>query len=307
MTTDNEYYRQITDKKRQAVFVRSEIERLTSQFFFERDFVFVDPPVLHEAIANKKAEIYVPWHNSKYSLSSSNALFMGMYASEFGKVFTISKCFRDERDTLNHLVEFEILEVEMLQCTLDDMLIFLISYLRFILNKLSEANSIKAYPGLVDRIAQLRNAFAPRIVTYDDFISNLGKADYAKGKDISDIDYIVSKQLKEVVIIIDYPDKFASWTSKKKGNGKSIAMNILLPESYGELCEGCERTNDVRLLQNKIKNAKSDAIQWYVDAVKNIKTDRCGFGLGVDRLVRWIIGANRISDIRFFPRIKVGE
>ena len=60
MVTDNAYYWKITDKKRQAVIVRSEIERFTSQFFFDRDFVFVEPPVLHEAIANKKAEIYFP-------------------------------------------------------------------------------------------------------------------------------------------------------------------------------------------------------------------------------------------------------
>ena len=27
-------------------------------------------------------------------------------------------------------------------------------------------------------------------------------------------------------------------------------------------------------------------------------------GLGIDRFVRWIVGANRISDTRFFPRVR---
>lgn len=307
MNTDNAYYWTITDKKRQAVLVRSEIERFTNQFFFDRDFIFVEPPVLHEAIANKKSEIYVPLYNGKYSLSSSNALFMGMYASEFNKVFTISKCFRDERDTLNHLVEFNILEAEMLNCSLNDMIELIQSYLEFILNRLLESSSIKALSNLMARIMRLRDGFTPRIMTYDDFVSNLSEGDYDKCRDISDIDYLLSKQLKEIVIIVDYPTKFATWTSKKKGNGKSIAMNILLPESYGELCEGCERTNDVDLLQNKIYLAKAETIQWYVDSVKKIKTDRCGFGLGIDRLVRWIVGADRISDTRFFPRIKLED
>ena len=304
MVTDNEYYWKITDKKRQAVIVRSEIERFTSQFFFDRDFVFVEPPVLHEAIANKKAEIYVPLHAGKYSLSSSNALYMGMYASEFGKVFTMSKCFRDENDTLNHLVEFGILEVEMLSCTFDDMLEIIKSYLEFVLEQMQESSLIKPYTELAKRIEQLRHDFAPRIMTYDDFAGYLSGVEYVKNMDIRDIDYLVTKQLEEVVIIVEYPTKFATWTSKKKENGKSIAMNILLPESYGELCEGCARTNDVDLLQNKLRFAKADAIQWYVDSVKKINADRCGFGLGVDRLVRWIVGADRISDIRFFPRIK---
>ena len=255
MAMDSAYYFQITDKKRQAAIVRSEIEYFTNQFFFDKSFVFVEPPVLHEAIANKKAEIYLSVYNEKYSLSSSNALYMGMYASEFEKVFTMSKCFRDENETSNHLIEFSILEVEMLHCAFDDMLEIILEYLTFIL-------------------------------------------------DISDIDYLMSNPLKDTVIIVDYPSKFATWTAEKKENGKSMAMNIMLSESYGELCEGCQRTNDVLLLQNKIRLAKADSIQWYVDAINKIETERSGFGLGIDRLVRWIIGADRISDTRFFPRIK---
>ncbi len=304
MNTDNAYYWSITETKRQAVLVRSEIERLTSKFFFDRDFIFVEPPVLHEAIANKKSEIYIPLYNGKYSLSSSNALFMGMYASEFNKVFTISKCFRDECDTLNHLVEFDILEVEMLNCTMDDMIQLIQSYLEFVLDQLSESSSIKSLSELTARIMKLKDELTPHIMTYDDFVSNLSGDDYDERTDISDVDYLVSKQLKEIVIIVDYPTRFATWTSKNIGNGKSIAMNILLPETYGELCEGCERTNDVELLQNKIRLAKVEPIQWYVDSVKKIKTDRCGFGLGIDRLVRWIIGADQIRDTRFFPRVK---
>ena len=304
MNTDNAYYWSITETKRQAVLVRSEIERLTSKFFFDRDFIFVEPPVLHEAIANKKSEIYIPLYNGKYSLSSSNALFMGMYASEFNKVFTISKCFRDECDTLNHLVEFDILEVEMLNCTMDDMIQLIQSYLEFVLDQLLESSSIKSLSELTARIMKLKDELTPHIMTYDDFVSNLSGDDYDERTDISDVDYLVSKQLKEIVIIVDYPTRFATWTSKNIGNGKSIAMNILLPETYGELCEGCERTNDVELLQNKIRLAKVGPIQWYVDSVKKITTDRCGFGLGIDRLVRWIIGADQIRDTRFFPRVK---
>lgn len=304
MNTDNAYYWSITETKRQAVLVRSEIERLTCKFFFDRDFILVEPPVLHEAIANKKSEIYIPLYNGKYSLSSSNALFMGMYASEFNKVFTISKCFRDECDTLNHLVEFDILEVEMLNCTMDDMIQLIQSYLEFVLDQLSESSSIKSLSELTARIMKLKDELTPHIMTYDDFVSNLSGDDYDERTDISDVDYLVSKQLKEIVIIVDYPTRFATWTSKNIGNGKSIAMNILLPETYGELCEGCERTNDVELLQNKIRLAKVEPIQWYVDSVKKIKTDRCGFGLGIDRLVRWIIGADQIRDTRFFPRVK---
>ena len=74
VNTDNMFYHVITEQKRQAVVVRSEIERLSNLFFFEKGYVWVDPPVLQESIANKKSEVYVPLDNGKYSLSSSNAL-----------------------------------------------------------------------------------------------------------------------------------------------------------------------------------------------------------------------------------------
>ena len=183
-------------------------------------------------------------------------------------------------------------------------MVFVIQLVKYVLKQLKKSTLIKPYTELTKRVERLYHDFAPQIMTYDDFIGQLSGVEHVKNIDISDIDYLVTKQLKEVVIIVDYPTKFATWTSKKKENGKSIAMNILLPESYGELCEGCERTNDVDLLQNKLRFAKADAIQWYVDSVKKINDNRCGFGLGIDRLVRWIVGIDGISDTRFFPRIK---
>ena len=304
---DNAYYNKITDKKRQAVLVRSNIERLTSPFFFDKGFIFVEPPILHEAITNKKSEIYLPMYNGMYSLSSSNALFMGMYASEFNKVFTISRCFRDECETLNHLMEFDILETEILNCTMDEMIQLIQSYVKFILDQLLDSSDIKAFSSLLARIRKLKDEFNPRIMTYDEFVSNIYGNDYDKCLNISNVEYLASEYLKDIAIIVDYPTRYATWTSKSKGNGTNITMNLLLPESYGELCEGCERTNDVGLLQNKIHMAKAEPIQWYVDSVRKIQAERCGFGLGIDRLVKWIIGSEKIEDTRFFPRVKLED
>ena len=304
---DNAYYNKITDKKRQAVLVRSNIERLTSQFFFDKGFIFVEPPILHEAIANKKSEIYLPMYNGMYSLSSSNALFMGMYASEFNKVFTISRCFRDECETLNHLIEFDILEAEILNCNMDEMIQLIQSYVKFILDQLLDSLDRKSFYLLLARIRKLKDEFNPCVMTYDEFVSNLYGNDYDKSLNVSNVDYLVMEHLKEIVILVDYPTKYATWTSKSKGNGTNITMNLLLPESYGELCEGCERTNDIGLLQNKIHIAKAEPIQWYVDSVRKIHAERCGFGLGIDRLVKWIIGSEKIEDTRFFPRVKLED
>lgn len=305
MTIDNEYFKLITEQKRQAVIIRSEIERFTNKFFFDKDFTFVEPPTLHDSIADKKVyEIYLPLYDGAYSLSSSNALFMGLYASEFNKVFTISKCFRDESDTKNHLVEFSVLEVEMLNCSLNEMIQLITDYIKFILDSLLTSHSLKRAPELLSRIKTLRDDFKPRIESYEDFVASLPQNAYDPLKNISSVDYFVSKYLKDIVFITDYPSRFASWTSKKKTEDTKYAINLLLPGTYGELCEGCERSINVDVLQEKIHLAKAERIQWYIDFQKNKKVNRAGFGLGVDRLIRWIIGADNIGDTKFFPRVK---
>lgn len=303
--TDTQYYRDITTQKRVATLLRSEIERATNQFFFERGFIYVDPPILHEVVPGKEREIYVSICEKKYALAGSNALYMSAYAAEFNKVFTVSKCFRDENEQENHLLEFSILEVEILDCALLEMLVVIEDYLRFILQQVLKSGWIENYFDFRSRILLLRENFDVKIIPYDQFSSNvLAENRYI---DISDMDYLKIKRPKNVMIIVDYPTHCARWTSMIKGNGSSLAMNVILPELYGELCEGCQRSNDVLILQHKINMANAGSIQWYVDAIKKIKTNRCSFGLGMERLVRWLLGAKTISDTKFFPRVKENE
>lgn len=300
--TDNDRYRHISETQLQSVVLRSEIKRITMDFFYSRNFTYIDPPILHESIGNKKNEIYLPLYNGKYSLSSSNALFMGMFASEFENVFTVSRCFRNEVETINHLVEFEMLEVEMLKCSFEQMIDTILDYISFVLSDLIISKRLLDHHDLIARINHLAKEFKPRRISYRDFVDEYN----APAQDISDIDALISLNLKDVFVIVDYPTKYATWTAQKKNDNTALALNLMLPDSYGELCEGCQRTNDYELLQNKIKCANVPQLQWYIDSVKKIKYDRCGFGLGIDRLIRWIIGADEIGDCKIFPRTKDG-
>lgn len=301
--TDNDRYRHISKTQIQSVVLRSEIKRITMDYFYLRNFTYVDPPILHESVDNKKNEIYLPLYNGRYSLSSSNALFMGMFASEFENVFTVSKCFRNEVETINHLVEFEMLEVEMFNCSFEQMIEIILDYINSVLSELIISKRLLAHHDLIARVNRLAKEFKPRRISYRDFVDKYN----APAQDISDIDALISMSLKDVFVIVDYPTKYATWTAQKKNDNTALALNLMLPESYGELCEGCQRTNDYELLQYKIKCANAPQLQWYIDLVKKIKYDRCGFGLGIDRLIRWIVGADVISDCNIFSRTKNGR
>ena len=304
---DNLYFSKITGEQLLVQNVRSVVLSQIHQFFSSQGFVLVDPPILHEQISGKKHEIYLPLYGDRYSLNSSNALYMGAYAALLGKVYAVSPTFRDEQDSVNHLVEFRMLEVEaldMLYMDLPDLVENLIIYL---LKELINSPSVQKSAALSRRVNALLHSFHPRKVSYTDFvyeINHLSDFHLDTSVDLSNIDYEVSKFIYEPVFIMDYPRKLASWTAKPQSRTQAFALNLILPGTYGELCEGCERTNDIDLLQYKMNCAGIENLQWYLDAVKQISVPRCGFGIGVDRLVRWITGLPHIQGSVLFPRVK---
>lgn len=304
---DNIYFIRKNEKCILSQHVRSHLLLLIHRFFSSKGFILVDPPILHEQIPNKKYEVYVPLYGGKYSLNSSNALYMGAYASLFGRVYAISSTFRDELCSGNHLLEFRMLEVEILDMTFNDLPQFIENFILFILQELTTSKIIQENRSLAKRIDKLLGSFPLSFMSYENFIHYINQSSQNKleyGVDISSVDFEITNLLKKPVFIIDYPRALASWTAKSKSSLQAYALNLLLPDTYGELCEGCERNNDIAQLRYKLKCANISCLQWYLDAIEKVKVSRCGFGIGIDRLVRWIVGLNSIQDSILFPRIK---
>ncbi len=290
-----------------AQLIRNEVFFEIKDFFEREGYVHVEPPILHESIPNKKAEIYLSVDNEAYSLNSSNALYMTAFAAKFNRVYAISSTFRRENESKNHLLEFKMLEAEMVGVDFDEMMDFIISLIKSILFGICNGVRLREYPNVKKRSLQLLEQFDPVIVTYEELNKNLltkTGSSILNYSDISDIDYLISGFIERPTIIIDYPTRLASWTAKPKTNGVSYALNLLLPDTYGELCEGCERISNYRYFEKKFKVANITNLDWYTSAVKQINEKRCGFGIGIDRLVRWILGAKQIEDTLFFPRKK---
>lgn len=302
---DNLLFNEITKETIFIQHIRSDVLRLTYEFFTKEGFMLVDPPILHEQVKNKKSEIYLPMDNDRYSLSSSNALFMGAYASLFGNVYTISSCFRYEQLSINHLLEFKMLEVELIDYSFDELLMIVERYILFILKKLS---LIYIETDISARLNKLLISFKPEKISYEVFITKINdqqefKVDF--GVDLSAIDYIVSKLIQDPIFIVDYPFPLATWTAKPQTQKKAYAFNLILPDSYGELAEGCERNNNTDMLKYKFKCAGISNLEWYLNAISKSDSNRVGFGLGIDRLIRWIVGLENVKETVLFPRVGI--
>jgi len=128
------------------------------------------------------------------------------------------------------------------------------------------------------------------------------------GNDISwDAEKVISEELKEPLWIIDYPIKSRAWYYRQDLDNPEIVktMDLLYPEGYREGVTGGEREYDYETLIRRIneKNESPDMYKWYLDMFKYGMPPSAGFGLGIERLVRWILNLKYIWETNMFPRV----
>ncbi|HMK45015.1 MAG TPA: amino acid--tRNA ligase-related protein, partial [Methanocella sp.] len=91
---------------------------------------------------------------------------------------------------------------------------------------------------------------------------------------------------------------------KDAGNAKVMNVDMIAPKGFGEIIGGSERETDLGLLEERLKNQGEDPTKygWYLDLRKYGSVPHSGFGMGAERLVRWICNQEHIRDTIPYPR-----
>lgn len=94
---------------------------------------------------------------------------------------------------------------------------------------------------------------------------------------------------------------------KSDPKNPELALNndCLAPEGYGEIIGGSERVDNLKSLEEKIKEfkLKKEPLQWYLDLRRYGSVPHSGFGLGLERTVTWICGLDHVRETIPFPRL----
>ena len=95
--------------------VRSEIEQAIADFFYEREFVLIDSPILTGSSVEGTSTLFeTDYFGDKAYLSQSGQLYLEPAAAAFGKVYCFGPTFRAEKSkTRRHLTEFWMVEPEV--------------------------------------------------------------------------------------------------------------------------------------------------------------------------------------------------
>ena len=272
--------------------------------------------------AYKLVDYSKDFFGKKANLTVSGQLEAETLATALSRVYTFGPTFRAENsNTPRHLAEFWMIEPEMAFYDLDDDMDLQEDFVKYLLNwaltKCREDLEFfdkRIQPGLIAQLESVVNSKFVRI-SYTDAIAKLEEAanNGAKfefkpywGCDIATEHerYLTEQIFKCPVMVYDYPKEIKSFYMKQNPDGKTVrACDVLVP-GIGELNGGSEREADYNKLIAEIKARGMDesVYDWYLNLRKFGTVPHSGFGMGFERLIRYVTGMENIRDVIPYPR-----
>ena len=324
-----------------AVFkVRSALAYALHQFFQDRGFLYVNPPIVTGSDAEGAGELFnittmdykntpmtedgeidysKDFFSKKSFLTVSGQLEAEDYALAFGDVYTFGPTFRaEESNTPRHAAEFWMLEPELAFAdynvamdVAEDMIKYVIDYL--LENNPDEMEFFNRFidEGLFDRLEKVRNAEFVRI-TYTEAIEKLQNSGEKFEFPVEwgmDLQTEHERYLSEVIVdgpvfVTDYPKDIKAFYMKRNADGKTVAAFDMLVPGVGELIGGSQREEDYDELVKSIKDNGLDEPEYqnYLDLRRFGTVVHSGFGLGFERAVMYVTGMKNIRDVIPYPR-----
>ncbi len=303
----------LRSSRQQAILlVRAEIVRSARNFLDERGFVLIDAPILTPAACEGTTTLFkTDYFGEDAFLTQSGQLYMEAACMAFGKVYCFGPTFRAEKSkTRRHLMEFWMLEPEVAYADHNDNMKLqedLVSYIvQTVLERRSEElKSLERGTALLEKVIPP----FPRI-TYDEALEILKQngVELKWGEDFGGGDEtIISEQFEKPVFVEKYPTSCKAFYMKLDPDRSEVCLSddLLAPEGYGEIIGGGQRTDDLDLIEQRIKenDLPSEAYEWYVDLRKYGSVPHSGFGIGLERMVSWICGLSHVRETIPFPRM----
>ncbi|MGI0022058.1 MAG: amino acid--tRNA ligase-related protein, partial [Nitrososphaeraceae archaeon] len=127
------------------------------------------------------------------------------------------------------------------------------------------------------------------------------------GDDLNiDSEKILTKDRINPVFVYGYPLKVKPFYVKEDPEEQGIALttDLLLPDGFGEVSSGGMREDNIDLLKSRIMSEGLDmnSYSWYLDLRRYGSVPHGGFGIGIERLVRWLANLEDIKECVLFPR-----
>ena len=322
-----------------AVFrMRSKLAFAIHKFFNERNFVYVNAPLitandgegagemfqvttldLERVAKGGKVDYSKDFFGKPVSLTVTGQLEAEAYALAFKQVYTFGPTFRAEvSNTTRHASEFWMIEPEIAFADLEDDMALIEDMVKYVVKyALDECKEEMEFfdkfvaPGKIAQLQALLDSKVARC-THEEAITILRNAmsefenEPKYGEDLSTEHekYLTDVHFKAPVFVTNWPKDIKAFYMRLNDDNKTVAAVDLLVPGAGELVGGSQREERLDLLVSRMNelNMQTEPLDWYLDLRRYGGVKHAGFGLGFERLIMYVTGIENIRDAIPFPR-----
>ncbi len=291
--------------------IKAGVLKAVREFFDRQGYFEVTPPIITGSSCEGGSTLFeIKYFGDKAYLSQSAQLYLESLIFSLEKVWALTPSFRAEASrTARHLAEYWHLEAEAAWLDFEGLLKLEEELISYVCQRTAELvpDELRFLGRNPDDLKKVALPF-PKI-TYDEALKILEKdgVEIAWGEDLRTLEEEqLMKHYDKPLIITRYPKKIKAFYMKEDAENPDVVLccDVIAPESYGEIIGSSERENDYEKIITRLKEAGEDIknYDWYLDLRKYGGVQHSGFGMGVERIVRWFCRLENIRDTIPYPR-----
>jgi asparaginyl-tRNA synthetase len=293
------------------VRLKASLLRALREFLEREEVLETTPPILSGNAAEGGTEAFtLDYFGRPGYLGQTAQLYLEALLAPHERVYSLTTSFRAEKSrTPRHLTEYLHLEVELAWCDLDGLMAFIERMLLDVLHTIAERSpeELRLLGREPAELTALTGPF-PR-VSYAEALERLKakQFDVHWGTDIATAEErALTLEERAPIFLTHFPKELKAFYMLESPTDPRTAeaVDVLAPEGYGEIVGGSSRETDIDRLTNRLvaSGVNLEEYSWYVDLRRYGSVPHAGFGLGVERLLRWVTRTEHIRDTTPFPR-----
>lgn len=298
---ERQYERMKLGVLKHALRIQSEVLQAAGDFLRRQGFVEILPVIMSpvtDPLRHATGRAEVEYYGHRYQITRSMIFHKQIAILVHDKVFAFSPNVRLEpvelADTGKHLVEFTQLDLEVRGANRDEVM------------DLGEGLLIHTLSQVQARCGEELDFFGRKMVLPG---KPFRRIPYREAYDRygGNFEAVISQQHQEPVWIVDMALEAREFYDREDPErpGILVDMDLLYPEGFGEALSGGEREHTPeRVLSRMARMGLAPAdFALYLEFVGRGLPPSAGFGIGIERLTRFICGLKRIEDGVLFPKV----
>jgi asparaginyl-tRNA synthetase len=290
--------------------VRGDVLEASRQYFKQQNFTEVSPPMFISAAVEGGSTLFgLKYFDQDLYLTQSSQLYLEILIYSLENVYCIAPSFRAEKSrTIRHLTEYWHMEGEWPFADMNDLMKFQEGLMTHVCQTIGKSceKEFKELGADINKLKVVQTPF-PRI-TYAEAIDKLKVKNptLSWGADLGyEDEKVLAEEFSKPFFVYDYPSAIKAFYCKTYKEHPEVAMSVdMMVPRIGEISTGGarEENKDILIERMKAQGLKPEEYEWYLDLRRYGTVPHVGFGMGVERLLTWMLDLDNIIDAIPFPR-----